>query len=123
MEDDPYYYSGWSLTDEANYHNKPIRFNYGATVSWTVNSSTVLDLRAGGLYFKWTGSTTAAGNPDGPRFDDWYTGYAWGQGGGEQYTYKPKANISLTGTKFVDNVLGGSQIGRASCRERVCHCV
>jgi len=108
MEDDPYYYSGWSTTDEANYHNKPIRFNYGATVSWTVNSSTVLDLRAGGLYFKWTGSTTAAGNPDGPRFDDWYTGYAWGQGGGEQYTYKPKFNISLTGTKFLDNVLGGS---------------
>ena len=108
MEDDPYYYSGWSLTDEANYHNKPIRFNYGATVSWTLNSSTVLDLRAGGLYFKWTGSTTAAGDPNGPRFDDWFTGYAWGQGGGEQYTYKPKANISLTGTKFVDNVLGGS---------------
>ena len=108
VQDVPYYYSGWNLTDEANYHNKPIRFNYGATVSWTVNSSTVLDLRAGGLYFKWTGSTTAAGNPDGPRFDDWYTGYAWGQGGGEQYTYKPKANVSLTATKFLDNVLGGS---------------
>jgi len=108
MEDDPYYYSGWNLTDEANYHNNPIRFNYGATVSWTVNSSTILDLRAGGLYFKWTGSTTAAGDPDGPRFDDAYTEYAWGQGGGEQYTYKPKFNISLTGTKFLDNVLGGS---------------
>ncbi len=108
MEDDPYYYGGWNLTDEANYHNNPIRFNYGATVSWTVNSSTILDLRAGGLYFKWTGSTTEAGNPDGPRYDDYYTEYAWGQGGGEQYTYKPKFNISLTGTKFLDNVLGGS---------------
>jgi hypothetical protein len=108
MEDDPYYYSGWSLTDEANYHNKPIRFNYGSTVSWTINSSTIIDLRAGGLYFKWTGHTTAAGNPNGPYFSDAYTGYTWGQGGGEQYTYKPKFNISLTATKFLDNFLGGN---------------
>jgi len=108
MQDVPYYYSGWGLTDEANYHNKPIRFNYGATVSWTVDSNTILDLRAGGLYFKWTGSTTEAGNPDGPAFYDDFTGYSWGQGGGEQYTYKPKFNVSLTGTKFLDNVLGGN---------------
>jgi len=37
MEDVPYYYGGWYLTDEANLHNKPIRFNYGGTVSWTIN--------------------------------------------------------------------------------------
>ena len=108
MQDVPYYYSGWGLTNEANTNNKPIRFNYGATVSWTVNSSTVIDLRAGGLYFKWTGSTTAEGDPNGPAFSDAYTGYSWGNGGGENYTYKPKFNVSLTGTKFLDNVLGGN---------------
>ncbi len=108
VQDVPYYYSGWGLTNEANLNNKPIRFNYGATVSWTVNSSTILDLRAGGLYFKWTGHTTKDGNPDGPAFYDEYTGYSWGQNGGEQYTYKPKINISLTGTKFVDGFLGGN---------------
>jgi hypothetical protein len=108
VQDVPYYYSGWGLTNEANLNNKPIRFNYGATVSWTVNSSTILDLRAGGLYFKWTGSTTKDGYPDGPAYYDDYTGYSWGNGGGEQYTYKPKINISLTATKFVDAFLGGN---------------
>ena len=108
VQDVPYYYSGWGLTNEANLNNKPIRFNYSGTVSWTVNDSTIVDLRAGGLYFKWTGSTTAEGNPEGPAYYDEYTGYSWGQNGGEQYTYKPKANVSLTGTKFVDNFLGGS---------------
>ena len=108
MEDVPYYYSGWYLTDEANFHNKPIRFNYGGTVSWTINSSTVLDLRVGGLYFKWTGSTTKEGNDSGPQFTDQYTGYVWGNGGGDQYTYKPKFDISLTATKFLDNFLGGN---------------
>ncbi len=108
VQDVPYYYSGWGLTNEANLNNKPIRFNYGATVSWTVDSSTILDLRAGGLYFKWTGHTTKDGNPDGPAFYDEYTGYSWGQNGGEQYTYKPKINISLTATKFVDGFLGGT---------------
>jgi hypothetical protein len=107
-QDVPYYYSGWGMTNEANLHNKPIRFNYGATVSWTVNSNTVVDLRAGGLYFKWTGHTTKDGNPDGPAFSDDYTGYTWGQNGGEQYTYKPKINVSLTGTKFIDGFLGGN---------------
>jgi len=113
IQDVPYYYSGWGLTNEANLNNKPIRFNYGATVSWTVNNSTILDLRAGGLYFKWTGSTTKDGFPDGPAFYDEYTGYSWGNGGGEQYTYKPKANISLTATKFLDNVLGGTHEWKA----------
>ncbi len=108
VQDVPYYYSGWGLTNEANLNNKPIRFNYGATVSWTVDSNTILDLRAGGLYFKWTGSTTKDGNADGPAFSDDFTGYSWGNGGGEQYTYKPKVNISLTGTKFVDGFLGGN---------------
>ncbi len=108
MQDVPYYYTGWGLTNEANLHNKPIRFNYGGTVSWTVNNSTVLDLRAGGLYFKWTGHTTKDGFPNGPAFYDDFTGYSWGQNGGEQYTYKPKINVSLTATKFLDNVLGGN---------------
>jgi hypothetical protein len=108
VQDVPYYYSGWGLTNEANLNNKPIRFNYGATVSWTVNNSTILDLRAGGLYFKWTGHTTKDGYADGPAYYDEYTGYSWGNGGGEQYTYKPKINISLTGTKFVDGFLGGN---------------
>jgi hypothetical protein len=58
VQDVPYYYSGWGLTNEANKNNKPVRFNYGATLSWTVDSSTILDLRAGGLYFKWTGKNT-----------------------------------------------------------------
>jgi hypothetical protein len=108
MENVPYYYTGWWRTDEANYNNKPVRFNYGGTVSWTVNSSTVIDLRAGGLYFKWQGLYTKGTNPDSPAFSDAYTGYAWGQPGGEQYTYKPKFNISLTATKFLDNFLGGN---------------
>jgi hypothetical protein len=108
VQDVPYYYSGWGLTNEANKNNKPIRFNYGATVSWTVNSSTILDFRAGGLYFKWTGKNTKEANPDGPHFYDDYTGYSWGNTGATEYTYKPKANISLTATKFVDNVLGGN---------------
>jgi len=108
VQDVPYYYSGWGLTNEANKNNKPIRFNYGATVSWTVNSSTILDLRAGGLYFKWTGKNTKEATPDGPHFYDEFTGYSWGNTGAEEYTYKPKLNVSLTATKFLDNVLGGS---------------
>lgn len=108
VQDVPYYYSGWGLTNEANKSNKPVRFNYGATISWTVNSSTILDLRAGGLYFKWTGKNTAEANPDGPHFYDDYTGYSWGNTGATEYTYKPKANVSLTATKFLDNVLGGT---------------
>jgi len=108
VQDVPYYYSGWNLTNEANMNNHPIRFNYGATVSWTVNSSTILDLRAGGLYFKWTGTPTAEANPDGPRFTDEFTGYIWGMCEAAGYTYKPKTNVSLTATKFLDNVLGGS---------------
>lgn len=108
VQDVPYYYSGWYLTNEANKNNKPIRFNYGATVSWTVDSSTIVDLRAGGLYFKWTGKNTKEANPDGPHFTDEYTGYQWGNTGATEYTYKPKFNISLTATKFLDNVLGGS---------------
>jgi len=108
VQDVPYYYSGWNLTNEANMNNHPIRFNYGATVSWTVNSSTILDLRAGGLYFKWTGTPTAEANADGPRFTDEFTGYIWGNSEASGYTYKPKINVSLTATKFLDNVLGGS---------------
>jgi hypothetical protein len=107
-QDVPYYYGGWGLTNEANLNNHPIRFNYGATVSWTVNSSTILDLRAGGLYFKWTGRATAEANVDGPAFVDDFTGYQWGTTWSEGYTYKPKVNVSLTGTKFVDNFIGGS---------------
>lgn len=108
VQDVPYYYSGWGLTNEANKNNKPIRFNYAATVSWTINSSTILDLRAGGLYFKWNGNNTAEANPDGPHFYDDFTGYSWGNTGATEYTYKPKANVSLTATKFMDNVLGGT---------------
>ena len=112
MADVPYNYSGWGITDEANLHNKPIRGYYTGTVSWTVNSSTILDLRAGGKSFEWTGVTTAVGNPNGPVFTDAYTGYSWGNayasGGGEQYTRKPTINISLTATKFMDDFLGGN---------------
>jgi len=108
FQDVPYYYGGWWRTNEANYNNKPLRFNYGGTVSWSVNSSTILDLRAGGLYFKWQGLYTKGVDPNSPAFSDGYTGYAWGNPGGGQYTYKPKFNISLTATKFLDGVLGGN---------------
>jgi len=108
VQDVPYYYGGWNLTNEANKHNKPIRFNYGGTVSWTVNSSTILDLRAGGLYFSWTGVNTKDANPNGPHFYDDFTGYSWGNTGADEYTYKPKINISLTATKFLDDFLGGN---------------
>jgi len=115
--DNPYFYplppsSGWGLTDEANLHTKPIRNYYAGTVSWTVNRTTILDLRAGGMYFRWKGFTTAAGNPDSPAFSDDYTGYSWGntsQGAASNvYTFKPKVNITMTATKFMDNFLGGN---------------
>jgi hypothetical protein len=108
MQDVPYYYSGWGLTNEANKHNKPVRFNYSGTVSWVVNSSTILDLRAGGLYFKWSGLNTKEANPAGPHFYDEFTGYSWGNTGATEYTWKPKFNISLTATKFMDDFLGGN---------------
>ncbi len=108
MEDIPYYYTGWGMTNEANQHNKPIRLNYAGTISWTIDGSTMLDLRVGGMYYNWTGHTTADGNPNGPAYSDAYTGYTWGQMSGEGYTYKPKFDISLTFTKFLDNVLGGN---------------
>ena len=107
VEDVLHYYGGAYTTNEADLHNKPIRFNYAGDISWFINDSTILDLRAGGLYFKWTGRTTPEGNPDGPAFYDEYTGYSWGKNGAEQYTWKPKVNISLTLTKYVDNFLGG----------------
>ncbi|HRD01322.1 MAG TPA: carboxypeptidase regulatory-like domain-containing protein [Candidatus Saccharicenans sp.] len=107
MQDVPYYYSGWNLTAEANKHNKPIRFNYSGTLSWFIDSNTILNLRAGGLYFKWTGTNTKEADPNGPHFIDSYTGYVWGNTGPEEYTWKPKVNIVLSLTKYVDNFLGG----------------
>jgi len=111
-QDYPYQSFGWNLTDEANRHNHPIRFNYSGTVSWTVNNSTILDLRAGGLYFKWKGGTTPAGDPNSPVFTDAYTTYKWGNSSvavaSNVYTYKPKVNIAMTATKFMDNFLGGN---------------
>jgi len=104
----PFYYSGWWRTDEANYNNRPFRFNYSGTVSWTINSNTILDLRAGGLYFKWQGLYTQPTNADSPQYMDDFSGYVWGNPGGEQYTYKPKININLTLTKFLDDFLGGN---------------
>ncbi|MGC8892899.1 MAG: carboxypeptidase regulatory-like domain-containing protein [Candidatus Saccharicenans sp.] len=108
MEDVPYYYSGWYLTNEANTHNKPRRLNYAATFTWFVDNNTIVNLRAGGLYFKWTGTHTKEANPDGPHFIDDYTGYVWGNGGGENYTWKPKVDIVLSLTKYLDNFLGGN---------------
>ena len=108
MQDVPYYYSGYGLTTEANKNNKPIRLNYSGTVSWALNSSTILDLRAGGLYFKWTGKNTKEADPNGPHFSDDYTGYSWGNTGATEYTYKPKLNVSLNLTRFQDNFLGGN---------------
>ena len=109
--DNPYFYTGWGVTDEANLHTKPFRSYWAGSVLWTVNSSTILDLRAGGLYFKWKGETTEPGNPDSPSFTDSYTGYSWGntsQGAASNvYTFKPSINISLTATKYVDSFLGG----------------
>ena len=104
----PYYYSGWNQTDQVNSNNKPLRFNYSGGFSWTITGSTVLDLRAGGLYFKWYGLYTAAAKPDGPAFTDDYTTYSWGRKSSQGYTYKPKVNIALTLTRFEDNFLGGN---------------
>lgn len=108
MQDVPYYYSGWYLTNEANKHNKPRRLNYASTITWFVDNNTILNLRGGGLYFKWTGTNTKEANPDGPHFIDSYTGYVWGNTGPEEYTWKPKVNIVLSLTKFVDDFLGGN---------------
>ena len=104
----PYYYSGWNLTDQVNNNNKPLRLNYSASLSWSISDNTVLDLRGGGLYFKWYGLYTAAADPNGPRFIDDYTTYSWGRNAGESYTYKPKVNIILNLTRFQDDFLGGN---------------
>jgi len=106
VQDVPYYYSGWNLTNEANKHNTPRRLNYAGTVNWFVDNNTILNLRAGGLYFKWTGLNTKEANPDGPRFIDSYTTYIWGNTGYESYTRKPKINVALSLTKYVDNLMG-----------------
>jgi hypothetical protein len=109
--DNSYFYSGWGVTDEANMRTKPFRSYWAGSVLWTVNSNTILDLRVGGLYFKWKGETTEAGDPNSPTFTDSYTGYSWGntsQGAASNvYTFKPSINISLTATKYVDGLLGG----------------
>jgi len=106
MQDVPYYYGGWWLTNEANKHNKPRRANYSGTLSWFIDANTILNLRAGGMYFKWSGTSTKEANPEGPQFIDDYTGYIWGNTD-SQYTWKPKVNIVLSLTRFVDHLLGG----------------
>jgi len=106
MSDVPYYYGGWWRTHEANKHNKPVRAYYNGSVSWFIDNSTILDLRAGGVYFKWQGLYTKEANPDGPSFIDLYTGYQWGNCGPQEYTYKPRVNIALTLTKFIDDFFG-----------------
>jgi len=108
MQDVPYYYSGWYLTNEANHHNKPRRLNFAGTLSWFIDNNTILNLRAGGLYFKWTGTAPKEANPNGPHFIDSYTGYLWGMPDTEGYTWKPKVDIVLALTKYVDNFLGGN---------------
>jgi len=107
MQDVPYYYGGWYLTDEANKHNKPKRLNYSGTISWFIDNNTILNIRAGGLYFKWTGNNTKEADPNGPHFIDSYTGYVWGNTGPEEYTSKPKINLVMSLTRYVDNFLGG----------------
>lgn len=107
MQDVPYYYSGWYLTNEANKHNKPRRLNFAGNISWILDSHTILNLRAGGMYFKWTGTNTKEANPDGPHFIDSYTGYVWGNTGPEEYTWKPKVNIAVSLTRYADDLLGG----------------
>jgi hypothetical protein len=103
----PYSWNNPYLTDEANFYTKVENLNYAGNISWFVNNSTILDLRAGGMYYKWDGGNTAKSIPDGPAFYDDYTGYSWGQYGQYEYGNKPKINISLTLTKYVDNFLGG----------------
>jgi hypothetical protein len=107
MQDVPYYYGGWWRTNEANKNNKPRRLNYSGTLSWFIDANTILNLRAGGMYFKWSGINTKEADPEGPQFIDDYTGYVWGNTGAEEYTWKPKVNIVLSLTKFADNLLGG----------------
>jgi hypothetical protein len=108
MQDVPYYYSGWNLTAEANYNNKPVRLNYSGTLSWIIDPNTILDARGGGLYFKWQGLYTKEADPNGPNFYDEYTEYTWNNPGGSQYTWKPKVFGSITLTRFQDNFLGGN---------------
>ncbi|MGQ9578237.1 MAG: carboxypeptidase regulatory-like domain-containing protein [Candidatus Aminicenantales bacterium] len=107
MQDVPYYYGGWYLTNEANKHNKPRRLNFAGNLSWFIDNNTILNFRSGGMYFKWTGTNTKEANPDGPHFIDAYTGYIWGNTGPEEYTWKPKINLALSLTKYVDRLLGG----------------
>ena len=106
-QDVPYYYGGWYLTNEANRHNNPKRLNYAGTLTWIINNNNLLNLRIGGLYFKWTGVPTKDANPDGPMYVDRYTGYQWGSTD-YQWTYKPSLNIVVSLTKYVDDFLGGN---------------
>ena len=103
----PYSWNDPYVADEANFYTKVKNSNYAGNISWFVNDNTILDLRAGGMYYKWHGGNTAKSNPDGPAFYDAYTGYWWGQYGQYEYGHKPKINISLTLTYYVDNFLGG----------------
>jgi len=104
----PYYYSGWNRTDQVNSNNRPLRLNYAGNLSWTITGNTVVDLKVGGLYFKWQGLYTPAADPNGPAFVDDYTTYSWGRMSSESYTYKPKVHIALNLTRFQDDFLGGN---------------
>ncbi len=106
-QDVMYYYGGWNLTNEANRHNNPRRLNYAGTLTWFINNNNLLNLRIGGLYFKWTGVPTKDANPEGPIYVDRYTSYQWGTVD-YQYTYKPSINVAVSLTRYIDDFLGGN---------------
>jgi len=104
----PYSYGGWWRTNEANTDVACGKHNIAGNISWTIDSNTILDFKAGGFHDRWSSSYTQDADPDGPHFIDDYTGYQWGNQGPAEYAKAPSDNISLSLTKFVDNFLGGA---------------
>jgi len=106
MKDGPYWSSAWYITNEGNAHIRPTRLHWSGNLFWFIDSNTILNLKAGGPQAWWFCRPTKEANPDGPIFVDDYTGYRWGtevNGDAREFAY----NISISLTKFVDNLLGG----------------
>ena len=107
VRDGPYWYSDWSMTNEANAEIRPARLHLSGNIFWFIDSNTILNLKAGGPQVWWFARPTKEANLDSPCFIDAYTGYQWGNSNGNWYSRGGSYNIVLSLTKFVDNLLGG----------------
>ena len=110
MQDVPYYYSGWGLTDEANIAQQahPLQLRrHGLVDRQQQHDPRPPGRRA--VFQVDRESPPRPAIPTGPLSTTISPATAGATAGrGERYTYKPKFNISLTATKFLDNFLGGN---------------